>query len=80
MIYIHLLSINQRLLFLYTLFYYALTLIRLFQKFFLLLLENVFANFPGANDTVNSAAEDDPNSAIAGMPVLRVWKAKQVII
>lgn len=32
----------------------------------------------GANDTVNSAAEDDPNSQIAGMPVLRVWKAKQV--
>lgn len=34
----------------------------------------------GANDTVNSAAEDDPNSEIAGMPVLRVWRAKQVII
>mmetsp|Transcript_9838 Transcript_9838/g.20685 ORF Transcript_9838/g.20685 Transcript_9838/m.20685 type:complete len:1072 (+) Transcript_9838:419-3634(+) len=34
----------------------------------------------GANDTVNSAAEDDPNSEIAGMPVLRVWKAKQVIV
>lgn len=33
----------------------------------------------GANDTVNSAAEDDPNSSIAGMPVLRVWKAKQVL-
>ena len=32
----------------------------------------------GANDTVNSAAEDDPNSIIAGMPVLRVWKSKQV--
>lgn len=32
----------------------------------------------GANDTVNSAAEDDPNSIIAGMPVLRVWKAEQV--
>ncbi len=32
----------------------------------------------GANDTVNSAAEDDPNSIIAGMPVLRVWKAHQV--
>ena len=31
----------------------------------------------GANDTVNSAAEDDPNSIIAGMPVLRVWKAGQ---
>ncbi|GMT04459.1 hypothetical protein PENTCL1PPCAC_26633 [Pristionchus entomophagus] len=34
----------------------------------------------GANDTVNSAADDDPNSGIAGMPVLRVWKAKQVIV
>ena len=33
----------------------------------------------GANDTVNSAAEDDPNSIIAGMPVLRVWKSNQVI-
>ena len=32
----------------------------------------------GANDTVNSAAEDDPNSIIAGMPVLRVWTSKQV--
>jgi NAD(P) transhydrogenase len=33
-----------------------------------------------ANDTVNSAAEDDPNSQIAGMPVLRVWTSKQVIV
>ena len=33
----------------------------------------------GANDTANSAAEDDPQSAIAGMPVLRVWLAKQTI-
>lgn len=32
----------------------------------------------GANDTVNSAAQDDPNSPIAGMPVLQVWKADQV--
>lgn len=32
----------------------------------------------GANDTINSAAQDDPNSSIAGMPVLEVWKAKQV--
>jgi len=34
----------------------------------------------GANDTVNSAAEDDPNSQIAGMPVLRVWNSRQVIV
>jgi NAD(P) transhydrogenase len=34
----------------------------------------------GANDTVNSSAIEDPNSAIAGMPVLEVWKAKQVIV
>jgi H+-translocating NAD(P) transhydrogenase len=34
----------------------------------------------GANDTINSAAIEDPNSAIAGMPVLEVWKAKQCII
>lgn len=32
----------------------------------------------GANDTINSAAQDDPNSSIAGMPVLEVWKSKQV--
>jgi len=32
----------------------------------------------GANDTVNSAAEEDPNSIIAGMPVIRVWLTKQV--
>ncbi|MCD2192985.1 Re/Si-specific NAD(P)(+) transhydrogenase subunit beta [Actinomycetospora endophytica] len=34
----------------------------------------------GANDTVNPAAEEDPNSPIAGMPVLRVWEAENVIV
>jgi NAD(P) transhydrogenase len=34
----------------------------------------------GANDTVNSAAEEDPNSPIAGMPVLKVWEANRVIV
>ena len=33
----------------------------------------------GANDTVNSAAEEDPNSAIAGMPVIQVWKSANTI-
>lgn len=34
----------------------------------------------GANDTVNPAAQDDPHSPIAGMPVLEVWKAQNVIV
>lgn len=34
----------------------------------------------GANDTVNPAAAEDPSSPIAGMPVLEVWKADQVIV
>lgn len=34
----------------------------------------------GASDTVSSAAEDDPNCSIYGMPVLRVWKSKQVFV
>lgn len=34
----------------------------------------------GANDTVNPAAQEDPGSPIAGMPVLEVWKAQNVIV
>ncbi|PWA26732.1 hypothetical protein CCH79_00000814 [Gambusia affinis] len=51
-------------------------------------MEEINEDFPetdlvlviGANDTVNSASQEDPNSIIAGMPVLEVWKAKQVIV
>ena len=34
----------------------------------------------GSNDIVNPAAQEDPNSPIAGMPVLEVWRSKQVIV
>jgi NAD(P) transhydrogenase subunit beta len=34
----------------------------------------------GSNDIVNPAAQEDPNSPIAGMPVLEVWKSKQVFV
>jgi len=34
----------------------------------------------GANDTVNPAAQTDPHSPIAGMPVLEVWKAANVVV
>ncbi|XP_010734896.1 NAD(P) transhydrogenase, mitochondrial [Larimichthys crocea] len=51
-------------------------------------MEEINEDFPetdltlviGANDTVNSASQEDPNSIIAGMPVLEVWKSKQVVV
>jgi len=51
-------------------------------------MEEINKDFPhvdlvlvvGANDIVNSSALEDPNSPIAGMPVLEVWNAKQVIV
>ena len=51
-------------------------------------MDEINADFPttdvviviGANDIVNPAAEDDPTSPIAGMPVLQVWKAKVSIV
>ena len=51
-------------------------------------MDEINADFPdtdvamviGANDIVNPAAQDDPTSPIAGMPVLEVWKAKHSIV
>jgi len=51
-------------------------------------MEEINEDFPstdvviiiGANDIVNPAAQDDPGSPIAGMPVLEVWKARQVFV
>jgi len=51
-------------------------------------MDEINADFPatdvaiviGANDIVNPAAEDDPSSPIAGMPVLQVWKSHLVIV
>ena len=51
-------------------------------------MDEINADFPrtdvvlviGANDIVNPAAQDDPSSPIHGMPVLEVWKAKEVFM
>jgi len=51
-------------------------------------MDEINADFPdtdvviviGSNDIVNPAAQDDPNSPIAGMPVLECWKAGQVFV
>ncbi len=51
-------------------------------------MDEINADFPatdvvmviGANDIVNPSAEDEPDSPIAGMPVLQVWNARTVIV
>jgi NAD(P) transhydrogenase subunit beta len=51
-------------------------------------MDEINADFPqtdvvmviGANDIVNPAAEEDPGSPIAGMPVLQVWNAKTSVV
>ncbi|MEP6800136.1 MAG: NAD(P)(+) transhydrogenase (Re/Si-specific) subunit beta, partial [Lapillicoccus sp.] len=51
-------------------------------------MDEINADFPatdvvlviGANDTVNPSAAEDPGSPIAGMPVLEVWNAKNVVV
>jgi NAD(P) transhydrogenase subunit beta len=51
-------------------------------------MDEINADFPdtdavlviGANDIVNPDAQDNPNSPIAGMPVLEVWKARTAVI
>ena len=50
-------------------------------------MDEINQDFPGTDvsivigsNIVNPAAQDDPNSPIAGMPVLEVWKAKTVIV
>ena len=51
-------------------------------------MDEINADFPatdvaiviGSNDIVNPAAQEDPNSPIAGMPVLECWKAKMVLV
>jgi len=55
--------------------------LNLFPPLFLLLKQETdLVLVIGANDTVNSAAEEDPNSIIAGMPVLKVWLSQQVVV
>ena len=43
-------------------------------------LKGKFTMIIGANDTVNPAAAEDPGSPIAGMPVLTVWEADNVVV
>jgi NAD(P) transhydrogenase subunit beta len=51
-------------------------------------MDEINADFPetsvvlviGANDTVNPSAAEDPGSPIAGMPVLKVWEAQEIIV
>lgn len=50
-----------------------------FVIYFLFVSDTDLALVIGANDTVNSTAQEDPNSIITSMPVLERWKAKKVL-
>lgn len=45
--------------------------------YFLFVWDTDLAVVTGANDTVNSAAQEDPNSVISSTPILELWKSKQ---
>jgi len=47
-----------------------------FVIYFLFVLDTDLALVTGANDPVSSAAQEDPNSVITGMPILELWKAE----
>lgn len=50
-----------------------------FVIYFLFVSDTDLALVIGANDTVNSTAQEDPNSIITSMPILERWKAKKVL-
>lgn len=50
-----------------------------FVIYFLFVSDTDLARVIGANDIVNSAAEENPDSVIASVPILELWKVKKVL-